>query len=133
MKDVTDESRNTISLMLLVQGVSMLLAFFLIRLIPVGWIPVFSLGPAFHALFQLSLLCLFIYPLFQGYEIRGGRVQDYSDLHYWFRLSLICGPLYILSAFLTTSYNWPLLALPALVYLIPGLVWASPLFEESPW
>ncbi len=133
MKQVSAESEHAISKILTVQGVSMLLAFFLVSYVPVGWIPIFSLGPVFYALLRLSLLCLFIYPLFQGYEIRKDRVRDYTDINYWFRFSLIGGPLYILSAFLTTSSNWILLSLPALVYLIPGMIWESPLLEESPW
>ena len=125
------EDTDPISKTLIIQGVTMPLAFILGGFVPIGWVPILSFTGVLYAIMYLSLLILFIYPLFQGHEVRNGHIQYYSDIHYWFRFSLVWGVLYILSVFLTNSTNWILLSLPALVYLISGILGETMFFDEG--
>ncbi len=121
---VCDE--KVISRILIAQGYLMVPAFFLTVYIngksQVSSNVMFSSAGILFGITILSLIALFVYPLYWGYQVRNHRVEDFGDICWWFRISLLCGVLFAVGAIAINTQFSLLLSLISLVYLLPGMI-----------
>ena len=69
----------------------------------------------------MSLIALFLYPLYSGYQVRYHNVEDFAGITLWFNISLMFGVLYAIAALAINNLYSLILFLISLVYLSPGV------------
>jgi hypothetical protein len=83
-----------------------------------------DMGAYIYMAITISLLFLFWIPPYEGISIRRQTRDFIDDLAWWYYLSLGLGFFYLVGAFsIITVFYAPLwVGIPALIYLIPGLI-----------
>jgi hypothetical protein len=115
---------EVISRILIAQGYLMIAAFFLTFYIygqsQVSLDVALSSVGFFFTVIHMSLIVLFLWPLFWGYQVRYHKVENLLFITLWFHISLLCGVLYAVGALAINILYSPILSLISLVYLLPG-------------